>query len=144
MIFRKLCAALFLAVLGTACLYAQNSRVVIIITGIQVDGGTVYVNVFSNEKDYKKDIAATSFVLESNSAVTDYELELPEGEYLVSMYQDTNNNGKLDGGLFGIPKEPVGISNYNGQGIPGSFQKLQVPVNGDTAQITVTMGKIKL
>lgn len=37
--------------------------------------------------------------------------QLSPGQYAVSLYLDENSNGKLDSGLFGIPKEPVGISN---------------------------------
>ena len=37
--------------------------------------------------------------------------ELPAGRYAVSVYQDVNGNGKLDMGLLGVPKEPVGASN---------------------------------
>jgi 4,4'-diapolycopenoate synthase len=37
--------------------------------------------------------------------------ELPDGRYAVSLYQDVNGNGKLDMGVLGVPKEPVGASN---------------------------------
>ena len=37
--------------------------------------------------------------------------EVPPGEYAVAIYQDLNNNGKLNKNLLGIPKEPVGFSN---------------------------------
>jgi uncharacterized protein (DUF2141 family) len=37
--------------------------------------------------------------------------ELAPGRYAVSVYQDVNGNRKLDSGLMGIPKEPVGASN---------------------------------
>lgn len=37
--------------------------------------------------------------------------ELPPGRYAVSVYLDENGNHKLDSGLFGIPREPVGASN---------------------------------
>jgi uncharacterized protein (DUF2141 family) len=50
------------------------------------------------------------------------EINLPEGEYVINAYQDINNNDKVDLGLLFIPKEPVGITNYNG-GIPGNFNK---------------------
>jgi len=36
--------------------------------------------------------------------------ELPPGEYAIALYQDINNNGKLDAGLFGKPKEPYAFS----------------------------------
>ena len=36
---------------------------------------------------------------------------VPAGTYAIRFYQDTNDNGVLDLGLFGIPKEGVGCSN---------------------------------
>ena len=36
---------------------------------------------------------------------------LPYGEYAISVYHDKNDNGKLDTGMFRIPKEPLGTSN---------------------------------
>lgn len=33
------------------------------------------------------------------------------GPYAVGVYQDENNNGQLDTGIFGIPVEPMGVSN---------------------------------
>jgi len=37
--------------------------------------------------------------------------DLPSGRYAASVYLDENDNGKLDSGFLGIPKEPVGASN---------------------------------
>ncbi len=36
---------------------------------------------------------------------------LPPGEYAVAVMHDENANGKMDFGLFGIPKEGYGFSN---------------------------------
>jgi uncharacterized protein (DUF2141 family) len=36
---------------------------------------------------------------------------LPVGRYAIALYLDLNGNHKLDHGLLGIPKEPVGVSN---------------------------------
>jgi len=69
---------------------------------------------------------------------------LPQGECMVWAYQDGNNNGKLDSGIFGIPKEPIGLTNYGGKGVPGGFNKHKVPVNRDTAKITINLAVIKL
>ncbi len=33
------------------------------------------------------------------------------GAYAVGVYQDENDNGQLDTGIFGIPVEPMGVSN---------------------------------
>ena len=40
-------------------------------------------------------------------------------------------NGNLDTGFMDIPKEPVGLSNYNGKGIPGKFKKHKFTVTED-------------
>jgi uncharacterized protein (DUF2141 family) len=37
--------------------------------------------------------------------------DLPIGQHAVSVYQDSNDNGKLDALIFGIPKEKHGFSN---------------------------------
>jgi uncharacterized protein (DUF2141 family) len=37
--------------------------------------------------------------------------DLPEGTYAIAVYQDLNNNKKLDVNLFGYPTEPFGFSN---------------------------------
>ena len=36
---------------------------------------------------------------------------VPPGRYAAQVFHDRNGNGKIDRGLFGIPKEPVGFSN---------------------------------
>lgn len=36
---------------------------------------------------------------------------LPAGRYAVQAFLDENSNGKVDRGLFGIPKEGIGFSN---------------------------------
>lgn len=38
-------------------------------------------------------------------------LDLPPGTYAISVFEDLNENHKLDHNLFGIPREPVGASN---------------------------------
>jgi len=48
------------------------------------------------------------FYLWPASSTITHNLELPNGEYVFSAYQDTNFNGKLDKNIFGIPKEPSG------------------------------------
>jgi uncharacterized protein (DUF2141 family) len=64
-----------------------------------------------------------------------------EGEYLIALFQDTNNNGVLDTNFLNFPKEPVGLSNYNG-GIPGGFNKQKIPINAVSNKITINIGKV--
>ena len=37
--------------------------------------------------------------------------DLPLGDYMISVYHDRNDNGKLDFNILHIPKEPYGFSN---------------------------------
>jgi uncharacterized protein (DUF2141 family) len=123
--------------------FANNINTTLVINGVSVNGGLLYVAVYSNETDYKNRQAFISFTLEPNNTRLTYSLELPEGEYVVSIFQDTNNDGRLNETIFRIPIEPVGITNYNHRGSPGNFNRLKVPVNNNSTTITVNMGRVR-
>jgi uncharacterized protein (DUF2141 family) len=107
-------------------IFSQTVSVTIEIDSVIVNGGRVAVAIFSNENQFKKKEPYISFWLDSrNNRITE-EIDLPEGEYVVTVYQDENNNGKLDSFFF-RPREPVGMTNYTG-GIPGNFQKLKMKI----------------
>jgi uncharacterized protein (DUF2141 family) len=55
-----LCAAFLVA----ESAFADNISVTVEINRITVNGGSVYVAVFSNENDYKTETAYTKFILE--------------------------------------------------------------------------------
>jgi len=130
------------SVLFSVHLYAQEVDAVIEISGVTVRGGSVYVAVYSNEKDYNADNSCASFILDPTGATLSQGLTLPAGEYLVAVFQDTNNNGKLDENFLGIPKEPIGFTNYS-SGIPGKFHKMKVPVNAAQTKMAVSLGPFK-
>jgi len=137
---------LFLCVL---LLVAESSLVADIHTAIEINGvivrgGLVYVAVYPNENDYKNETAFAKFTLQPDNTTLTYFLDLPEGEYVVSAYQDKNGDEKLNSGLFGMPSEPVGKTNYNLRGAPGSFNKLKAPVNHSSTRLIVNMGKVRL
>ena len=134
-----LCVFIFIAINS----FANNINATIEINGVNIDGGLLYVAIYSNEIDYKNRQTFLSFVLESNNTIVTHSLELPEGEYVVSIFQDTNNDGRLNETIFWIPTEPVGITNYNHRGSPGSFNRLKVPVNNNYTTITINMGRVR-
>jgi uncharacterized protein (DUF2141 family) len=136
---------LFFVLLAVFCISisfaGNNVYFTLVITGINVNEGQIYVKIYSNESDYKKDIPYISIALDSVSQNITYQFDIPEGEYLIALFQDTNNNGKLDTNLIGFPKEPVGLSNYKG-GIPGGFNKQKIPINSNSNIITINIGKV--
>jgi uncharacterized protein (DUF2141 family) len=102
------------------------------IHGIAINNGTIYGAIYSNNNSYKNNQPEYTFMGNPINNILNISLQIPEGEYVMQVYQDTNNNNQLDFGLFGIPKEPVGITNWNGKGIPGNFAKQKVIINTET------------
>jgi len=125
-------------------LFADKIKTTIEINGVTVNGGLVYVAVYSNENEYKNETAFTNFILQPENVNLKYFLDLPEGEYVVSVYQDKNGDEKLNTGMFGIPSERIGKTNYNLKGAPGGFNGLKAPVNNTSQKLIVNMGKVKL
>jgi uncharacterized protein (DUF2141 family) len=123
--------------------FADNVNTIIEINGVTVNGGSVYVAVYSNERDYRDENAFVSFILQPNNSTLIYSLELPEGEYVVSAFQDSNNDGELGVTIFGIPTEHVGKTNYNLRGVPGGFNSLKVPINNGSTVLVVNMGRVR-
>ena len=123
--------------------FADNIQAAIEINGVVINDGLVYVAVYSNENDYKNEAAFVSFVLQPNNTILTYSLELPEGEYVVSAFQDRNNDGILNTIIFGIPTEHVGKTNYNLRGAPAGFNRLKVPINNSSTRLIVNMGRVK-
>jgi uncharacterized protein (DUF2141 family) len=123
--------------------FADNINTTIEINGVTINGGLVYVAVYSNENDYKAGKPFAKFILNPVNSKISHALELPEGEYVVSVFQDSNSNEKLDENFFGIPSEPIGKTNYSLRGAPGGFNKLKTPVNKSSTKLIINMGKVK-
>jgi uncharacterized protein (DUF2141 family) len=122
--------------------FAENAQVLVEVTNVVVNGGKVYVIIFANAADLKNDIPHSVYEMESSNTIISQIISLPHGEYMLTAYQDANNNGKLDLGLFLFPKEKVAVSNYFGKGFPtNNFNKQKVPVNDTTGKIVLGLYK---
>ncbi len=122
--------------------FAQTSStktIVVEINNVTKNAGTVHISVSLNEQAYKKRLPNHSFQIFSTNNVVKVEMTLPLGDCVINVYQDCNGNGKCDNNLLGIPKEPVGISNWNGKGIPSNFNKHKANINDNTQMITVNL-----
>jgi uncharacterized protein (DUF2141 family) len=101
--------------LGITAVAADGPNLRVIATGIKSDQGNLYVWVYDKKDDWLSDRYRTQKSVEvagnrSGDRIT-VELLLPAGEYALSVFQDVNNNGKLERNFIGIPKEPAGLSN---------------------------------
>ena len=61
--------------------------------------------------DPQKAIRHGFLPISSGKGAMRVETDLPPGKYAVSVYEDLNGNHRLDRNMFGIPREPVGVSN---------------------------------
>jgi len=93
-----------------------------------------------NERDYKRDPSYISFALGSETEKIEHSFEIPEGEYVISIFQDENNNGRRDLNFLGMSTEPVGLSNHS-RGIPGGFNKLKIQINDNSNRTSISVRK---
>lgn len=93
----------------------EGSTVSIELSGLATVQGNVYIAVYDSEDTWLgKDTVLQRKVVIADALDDDLvlaELQLPAGEYAVSIYYDINGNGDLDTNWIGIPKEPVALSN---------------------------------
>lgn len=93
---------------------SHNSSLIIEITGLRNDKGYVLINLFKGEKGFPSDekmaIQYAKLPIKEGKAIW-YIPVISPGEYAISYIHDENDNGKMDTGLFGIPKEGYGASN---------------------------------
>ena len=142
MFYKKKVFFIFFAIVFMGNIFASDTiRFALEITGINVHQGQIYIKIYSNEKDYKNDIPYAAYVLESTGQSIVHSFDILEGEYLIAMFQDTNNDGKLNVNFLGFPKEPVGLSNYSG-GIPGGFNRQKILINNNSNRVTIHIGKV--
>ena len=81
------------------------------LSGLQNASGNVYVAVYDSDDSW----LGEDTVLDKKVVIADAmqgelvlaELQLPPGEYAISVFYDRNHNGELDTNFIGIPKEPI-------------------------------------
>ncbi|OYY91725.1 MAG: hypothetical protein B7Y45_01770 [Sphingomonas sp. 28-66-16] len=88
---------------GTATLTMQ-------ITNVRNANGVIRVDVCTEAEFLKKCRIFADAKAETGTTMVTIE-NVPFGVYGVSITHDENKNGKVDRGLFGLPKEGIGFSN---------------------------------
>jgi uncharacterized protein (DUF2141 family) len=134
--------ALCLFTLIMPAIASAHVKVSIKIHGVKKDGGKIYLSIFNSEPAYKAKEAYKSFVLIAENNLVTKEIQLPDGHYVFSIYQDSNGNEKLDTNLVGIPKEKFGFTNYDGKSAPGGFNRHKVKINMSCNEVVVALFKI--
>lgn len=112
----RTCVCLLLGVASQLALADELTGIVTVeISGLQDAQGNVYIAVYDSDDTWLGD----EVVLRKKVPIADAldgelvrtELQLPLGEYALSVFYDRDDDGELDTNFIGIPKEPVALSN---------------------------------
>jgi uncharacterized protein (DUF2141 family) len=141
---KKGCLLLCLACFFVARGFAQTSRTFTIeIANVVVNNGNVFLAIFANADEFRREEPSVVFILPSAGTTVSQEVTLPYGDYLITAFQDANGNNNMDFNILGIPKEILGMSNWNGRGFPSrNFDRQKIPINGTTGKITIGLFSI--
>lgn len=113
---KKLLLTLPALLLGNGlALAAGEANLKVVVTNVQSDRGQIVVWVYDDADDWLSDRYRTVKSVpvagnRSGDSVT-LELLLPPGEYALSVFQDENDDTKLERNFIGLPKEPAALSN---------------------------------
>lgn len=143
--FKKIVLLLLIQIVCGIFLFAEETveekKLTVQITNIASEEGQIILAIYNSSENYDKRIAFQEVKIKPEIDTVIFETNVPDGEYLVMLVHDINSNGKLDTSFIGMPKEPVGLSNYDGKGIPGKFKKHKFSVNENT-EIIIPLRKI--
>ncbi len=91
---------------------SASGRLQINITNLKGKGST-YIAIYNTAEGFCNPLKAfRRVVLHSSGATTALTSEeLPSGNYAIAVYEDVNNNQRIDKNFFGIPTEPFAFSN---------------------------------
>ena len=141
----KLILAILILIFSQSCLADDAyGNLTIRVNGLLNDHGKVIANLFREGDEVMKIEKA---YLHAQGTISDKQAvlifqNLKYGKYAVSVFQDENDNGKLDHNMFSMPAEPLGFSNGFSLGLYSglpSFEKLNFTfgLNRGTIDITV-------
>ena len=111
---------LFLLALGPMLLWLNPKKqtptyaaLTIQVQEVKAPLGVMRIAVYDSEANFLdfKEVFASK-VVPATKGTTKVVLDsLPAGTYAIALYQDQNNNGKMDKNWIGIPTEALGFSN---------------------------------
>lgn len=125
-------------------LYSEETKiefeVTLNITNIESIEGKLFLSIYQDAQSFKKKAPLKTISVQVDGKDMTITEKLPQGEYVFFVYQDLNENDKLDRNFLGMPKEPVGYGNHKG-GRPGGFNKLKIEIK-ENKSVDIKLFKI--
>jgi uncharacterized protein (DUF2141 family) len=121
----------------------QTGSITVRVAGLHSNSGQVGCALYNSAKGYPTDASAALerrfCPIDASTSVCAFS-PVPAGTYAVACFHDENGNGKLDTGIFGIPKEGVCASNgATGTFGPPSFRDAKFDTSGTPREVSVRM-----
>ncbi len=139
---RALVLAVLLALPAVAEAPVSYSTLEIEVTHIDSISGELYVGVHSSGDTFPDGHKAPiqwHDKVKSNPQIVVIE-KVPYGMRAVSVWHDSDGNGEMKKGIFGIPKEPIGVSNnVRPKFSPPSFDDAKFEVKAPKQKLTVEL-----
>ncbi|MYD44576.1 MAG: DUF2141 domain-containing protein [Gammaproteobacteria bacterium] len=124
--------------ISLTCSATLAADLTIKITNVEETTGTIYIAIWKDETNWPAGEPWRGYTTAVQAPETNYTLDIEEGIYAVSVFQDLNGNAKLDRNAIGLPREPYGISNDAPARFgPPKWQKMtfRVGAEGYTAEL---------
>ena len=120
----------------------SSGTLIVTVTNIKDNKGNISIGIYNNKNSFPNDklVLKGDYVKSQGGAISDT-FSLSQGSYAIAVYQDKNENKKLDKSIVGAPQEPYGFSNniYKSFGRP-YYEKSLIKINtNDTTSISITL-----
>ena len=135
--------ALLLVCLGVSSFADETpGQIVVTIVGFESDVGQVRVALWDSAEGFptgENYVAAMIGDIEGGTARLEF-ADVAPGDYALSVYHDENDNGELDSGFMGKPKEPIGASNdARGRFGPPKYKDARFEVGQAIVELTINL-----
>ncbi len=137
----KLLIISLISILTTLQPTGQN-QITVIVENVKDVKGKMSIGLFDSDENFpkvgkayrevEKRITGDKFIYTFSN--------IPDGTYGIALFQDLNENGKMDKNFLGIPSEPYGFSNNASKvfGVP-DFDDATFSVEGSNLTIKITL-----
>lgn len=102
--------------------------------------GAVYIALFKPNGEFPEGtpMEGKRVVVSGGSVKATFQVE--PGSYAVAVFHDENSNSKMDKNLFGMPKEPYGMSNnFRPKFSAPKFSDCQFTVGNESKEIRISV-----
>ncbi len=116
--------------------FAQKNKIKVNVIGIAKIEGSIFMAILN---DQEKELENRIITITNTNC--SFEINYTLGQKIaVKVFQDLNNDQKLNTNSIGFPKEPWGVSNNVKPFLgPPNFQKMLFTVNKNTKNITIKL-----